>query len=336
MDYSLCGVALRLVCVPASREPCIARVLESLFTLVGQHQWVPRIDLIISDLPATQVVGEVVFDAPGLTAIKTSRGYHLRAADSFLAIDLSAGRAVGSLSDSFMHSSLEEQRGLLLFALLMLLSAHGLYPLHAAGVWNAGCGFLLVGNSGSGKTSLAGALTRHGWHYLCDDSMLLKSGPRGVEAWALGRQFHCAPAMLRHFPELAHHSHAPVNGKRLVDVAAVYPGQFRSRFRPRIILFPEITQDPESRLIPLDCTATLVGFLRHGASLLHNSESTADQMAILNHLSQSARGFRLLHGADVYRNSARLTALLQGIAGPDQDPEDQDPAQADPVCAMAG
>jgi hypothetical protein len=334
MDYSLCDVTFRLVCAPASRMPGVARILESLFVLTGPHHTAHRIDLIVNDAPETEVSGEVVFDAPGLTAIKTPRGYHLRADASFLAIDLPAGRAVGSLSDSFMYTPLEEQRGLFLFALLMLLSRHGLYPLHAAGVWHAGCGFLLVGNSGSGKTSVTGALTRSGWHYLSDDSVLLRCGSQGVEAWAFGRQFHCAPAMLRHFPELARHLRSPVIGKRLVDVSSVYPGQFRSRFRPRVILFPEITPEPESCLIPLDSTATLVRLLGQGTGLLHSRESTAAQTAVLNHLARSAHGFRLLHGADVHRNPAHLAALLQRIANPGQDPEEQNHDQGDPIYAM--
>ena len=333
MDYSLCDVALSLVCAPASREPGIARILESLFMLNGSDHPAHRIELIVNDQPETEVSGDVVFETPGLSAIKTRRGYHLRAGDSFLAVDLSVGSALGSLSDSFMHSSLEEQRGLFLFALLMLLSQHGLYPLHAAGVWHAGCGFLLVGNSGCGKTSLTGALTRSGWHYLSDDSVLLRWGPRGVEALAFGRPFHCAPAMFRHFPELARHA-TPVNEKRLVDVASVYPGQFRNRFRPQVVLFPEITPEPDSRLIPLDCTATLLGLLGQGAGLLHSRESTVAQTAVLNHLAHTASGFRLLHGTDVHGNPARVAGLLERIANPDPDPEMPNQEQGDLTCAM--
>jgi len=331
MDYSLCDVALRFVGVPAWREPVVARIIESLFMLTGSRRADRRIDLIVNDSPETEVSGEAVFDAPDLTAIKTPRGYHLRSGASFLAIDLSADRAVGSLSDSFLHSPLEEQRGLLLFALLMLLSRHGLYPLHAGGVWHAGCGFLLVGSSGCGKTTLTGALTRCGWHYLSDDSALLRWGPRGVEAVAFGRPFHCTPAMLGHFPELARHAQPAVSEKRLVDVSSVYPGRFCGRFRPGVILFPEITPEPDSRLIPLDCTATLVGLLRQGAGLLHSRESTAAQTAVLNHLVQSARGFRLLHGADVHRNPARLAAMLQRVANGDQDRGGQHQEQGDPI-----
>jgi len=271
------------------------------------------------------VFGDVVYNVPGLSAIKTPRGYHLRADSSFLSIDLSAGRAVGSLSGAFIDAPLEEQRGLLLFAFLMLLSRHRLYPLHAAGVWHAGRGFLLVGNSGCGKTSLTCALTRCGWHYLSDDSALLRLGPGGVEALAFGRPFHCAPAMLRHFPELATHPQPPSGGKRLVDVRSVYPGQFRSSFRPQIILFPEIIAEPDSRLIPLDCTATLVGLLGQGAGVLHSRESTAAQTAVLSHLAQAARGFRLLHGADVHGNPERLAALLQRIAHPEPGEQNQEP-----------
>lgn len=334
MEYSLCNVNFRLVCLPASREAAVAHILESLFMLAGPRHAAHRIELIVDNSPETQVFGDVVYGTPGLTAIKTPRGYHLRAGDSFLVIDLAAGRAVGSLSDSFMHAPLEEQRGLLLFAFLMLLSRFGLYPLHAGGVWRAGRGFLLVGNSGCGKTSLTGALTRGGWHYLSDDSVLLKDGVSGVQALAFGRPFHCAPTMLCHFPELARHSQPLVAGKRLVDVASVYPGQFRSRFRPQVILFPEIVRASHSRLIPLDSTATLVRLLGQGAGLLHSREATAEQTAVLNHLVQSARGFRLLHGTDVHGNPARLATLLEGIGSPAQDLGVPGQEQGEPLCTV--
>ena len=306
MEYSL-------VCVSPSRQAAVARMLERLFSLTPLSQPRPDrgIEIVIHDSPEDLVSGEVVFDAPGLCAIRTVHGYHLRSGASFLALDLRSGRAAGSLSGAFMDLPLEEQRGLFLFAFLLLLSERGLYGLHAGGVWRDGCGFLLVGGSGSGKTTLTCALTRCGWQYLSDDTVLLKRAPSGVKALAFGRPFHCASATFRHFPELARGAHSPVCGKHLVDVGPVYPGRFRSRFRPRVILFPEIAGTRSSRLIPLDSSATLLGLLGRGAGLLHNRDSMAAQVAILGNLAKSARGFRLLHGDDVHSDPLSLSVLLR-------------------------
>jgi hypothetical protein len=336
MEYSLGAVPLRLTCVTPVGNAGVPGVLASLFSLapVSFSPFPPDpergIQIVVhasedGESPEREVSGEVVFDAPGLSAIRTANGYHLRSHGSFLALDLRAGRAAGSLSAAFMNSPLEDQRGLFFFALLLLFAARGLYGLHAGGVSRDGCGFLLVGGSGCGKTTLTCALARSGWQYLSDDSVLLRRGSCGVEALAFGRPFNCAPAMFRHFPELGAGIHYPAQrragGKRLVDVTSVYPGRFSGAFQPRVILFPEIAGAPASRLIPLSGTETLLRLLKEGAGLLHNRDSMTAQMSILRDLACSTRGFRLLHGADVHRDPSRLSELLRQIANPPSAPE---------------
>ena len=211
--------------------------------------------------PPNEASGELVFESPGLSAIRTESGYCLTSRGSSLTLDLRFGTAEGSLTCAFMQAPPEDQRGLFLFAFLLLLSERGLYGLHAAGVsWN-GHGFLLAGGSGSGKTTLTCALVRSGWQYLSDDAVLLRRGQSGVEALAFGRLFHCPSALFRFFPELARGVEPPARGKRLVDGNPVYPGQARRGFRPQAILFPEIGSGPVSRLIPLGRTATLLRLL---------------------------------------------------------------------------
>ena len=315
MEFSLCDEPLRILCSSASRKARVAGILETLFSLTPVNRRDPGgMDLVIHEAPPSEVSGEVVFDAPGLSVIRTASGYRLRSAGSFLDLDLSSGKAAGSLSEAFLAAPPENQRGLFLFAFLLLLSARGLYGLHAAGsLWN-GCGFLLAGASGSGKTTLSCALARSGWQFLSDDAVLLKQGPSDVEALAFGRPFHCAPATVHYFPELAGGAPKPFIGKRLLDMGRFYPGQFRGALLPRIVLFPEITAMPFSRTVPLSCSETLVRLLGEGAGLLHDRNSMAGQMVILGHLARSARGFRLLHGADVHSDPARVSTLLQDLA----------------------
>jgi hypothetical protein len=172
---------------------------------------------------------------------------------------------------------------------------------------------LLAGVSGSGKTTLTCALTRSGWSYLSDDCVLLKDTPAGVEALAFGRPFHCAPAMFHHYPELRAESIAQHPGKRLVEVGSLYTGQSRSQAQPRVILFPEIVAETESRAVPLSPTETLLRLLDIGAARLHDRASMTAQMAALGKLAASARGYRLLHGADVHHHPERIAALIQQL-----------------------
>lgn len=318
MIYSLCGVRFRLVCTPLSETAELQRILELLFTLVPREGRAEADDIEISVRTAPSVNpdavhGDLVFEAPGFSAIRTEYGYHLQSRGSFLTLDLRLGRAVGLLTHAFLQATPEDQRGLFLFAFLLLLSGRGLYGLHAAGVsWN-GHGFLLAGNSGCGKTTLTCALARSGWQYLSDDAVLLRRGLSGPEALAFGLPFHCSSALLRFFPELARGAEPHVHGKHLVDVSCVYRGQAVPDFRPQTILFPEICPAPTSRLIPLDRSATLLRLLGEGAGLLHNRDYMAAQMEILGDLAGSAQGFRLLQGADVHSNSFSVSALLRRI-----------------------
>ena len=327
MERSLFAGAVRLECASRVRKARVTRILETLFCRAPLNLCVSDLcvsdrgmELLIHDLPEGDVCGDPVFDAPLLSAIRTRRGYHLRSGGSFLSLDLHVGTASGFLSDAFLDLPPEDQRGLFLFAFLLLLSVRGVYALHAGGVVWQGCGFLLAGRSGSGKTTLSYALMRSGWQYLSDDSVLLRRRSSGVEALAFGRPFHCAPAMFRYFPELARAANRPVCGKRLVDVLSLYPCHFRSALRPQVILFPEVDRSGPSRIIPLSDTDTLVRLLGECSGLLYDRDAMAGQMTVLGDLAGSTRGFRLMHGADVHTDPRRVAELLQQLAKPDQTP----------------
>lgn len=314
MDYSLCDISFRLTCLPASREQAVARILESLFRMDAPRPSAHGIELRFSDSPEPAVSGETVIEFPGFSAIRTDRGYHLRSRGAYLTVDLAAGRATGALSLSFISTPIEEQRGFFTVPILLLLAEHGLFGLHAGSVAWDDQGFLLVGHSGCGKTTLTGALARSGWQYLGDDTVLLRREPDGIEARSFSGPFHCTATMRREFSEFAANSaNSAETCKRLVDVDSLYPGQWRSRVTPQVILFPEITTEPESRLVPMDCTATLVRLIRHGLGLLRSREANAAQFTILGELARSVRGYRLLHGADVHRNPERVSELLQTL-----------------------
>ena len=101
----------------------------------------------------------------------------------------------------------------------IILSHQHLTAIHAACVMKNGCGVLLCGGTGAGKTSLSYACARAGWTYLSDDaSFLLRRSP---EATVLGK-----PHQLRFlenaeelFPELASRPVlADANGARRIEL----------------------------------------------------------------------------------------------------------------------
>jgi hypothetical protein len=101
------------VCIHPAETGSLTRVLERLFSLVPVDQPAAAdiIGISIStapsaESPAHEVSGELVFKAPGLSAIKTERGYHLQSRGSSLTVDLRFGTAVGSLTCAFMQAPL--------------------------------------------------------------------------------------------------------------------------------------------------------------------------------------------------------------------------------------
>lgn len=90
------------------------------------------------------------------------------------------------LAPAFFHQPPLLRHQFWAFGVLKLLRALGLYGLHAAGlVARIGCGLLLVGDSGYGKSTLTIGLVRQGWGYLSDDAVLLRRVSEEIEAVAL-------------------------------------------------------------------------------------------------------------------------------------------------------
>ncbi|GGA56586.1 hypothetical protein GCM10011507_04890 [Edaphobacter acidisoli] len=102
---------------------------------------------------------------------------------------------------------------------LVLISTLYVVPIHAACVSRYGCGMLLCGPSGMGKSTLAYACARAGWTYTTDDGsqLLLDAG----RAYFVGnsRQFRFRPSAKTLFPELHGRSLTPrAQGKPSIEV----------------------------------------------------------------------------------------------------------------------
>jgi len=92
----------------------------------------------------------------------------------------------------------------LLTPLLFLMHRFGYFELHAAGCAYQGSGYLLLGTSGSGKTTATLSLIASGWNYLSDDAMFVSTDPKGgIAARPLRRCFSLKPDHLERHPELA-------------------------------------------------------------------------------------------------------------------------------------
>jgi HPr Serine kinase C-terminal domain len=92
-------------------------------------------------------------------------------------------------------------------------------PVHAACVVLDGCGVLLCGDSGAGKTSLAWACARSGWQFVADDTSYLLHGESGRRVIGNCHKVRFRPSAAEIFPEIADAELTPrMSGKPSVEI----------------------------------------------------------------------------------------------------------------------
>ncbi|MDR4497680.1 MAG: hypothetical protein MRK02_07165 [Candidatus Scalindua sp.] len=228
-------------------------------------------------------------------------------------------KGVGFLT---IHGSFQEKTplskyNLFLIGLIHLLSPRGFYELHGAALLRDGLGVLLLGDSGSGKSTATLSLVNQGWHYISDDALLLKCLENRVEVFSFRNKFYLAPELVHHYPEILPYLEESKSGadtKRFLDVESMYPNQFCSQGIPKILLFTSIVPEPESRLVPVDPTSALVKLTKQSASILFNRQTAKNHLEVLKQLVYQAESFQLLAGRDLHEEPGKITEVLSEIS----------------------
>lgn len=85
---------------------------------------------------------------------------------------------------------------------LFLLGRRDRQPVHAAGIVRSGTALLLAGPSGTGKSTLTYAASRHGFSVLADEPVYVQLRPQ-LRVWGRRPRVHLPPDARMLFPELA-------------------------------------------------------------------------------------------------------------------------------------
>lgn len=260
--------------------------------------------------------GRTVYRAGALVVTRAGDVFSLSCGLSQLHVTPGDAAACFLAPDFFDHSPFE-QREFFLLALLMLLRPHGLYGLHACGLERSGVGLLIVGASGSGKTTTSLNLIREGWRYLSDDAVLLRVLTDGsVQASAFRRGFSCTPETLRHFPELTGDADfAPEfgdpDGKRVVYPGSAFGG-FAPDCVPSLLVFPTVTAAGRTTLRLLPSAHSLIRLSQQSAGIMTDTAVSQRQLALLKTLTEQTRSFELHLGRDALVDPSRIDTLLSG------------------------
>lgn len=304
--FSLGGVT---VSVEGTGAAALHTLLSGFFVLgsVGEQRGV-RLQLHATTLPNEP--GHIVYQAKALLVTRTEQGFSLRCGASQLRITSGSAAAHCFLASDFGSYSPFEQREFFLLGLLMLLRPFGRYGLHACGLERHGAGLLLVGASGSGKTTTSLNLIQQGWRYLSDDAVLLEvRTDHTVQVAAFRLGFSCTPRTLAHFPELGGSTEfGDPDGKRVVYPERSF-GSFTPSCTPSLIVFPRVSA-AATRLHPLTPAQSLIRLCQQSAGIMTDTAVSQGQLGVLRTLVEQTRSFELCLGQDALARPTLTGTLL--------------------------
>ena len=239
---------------------------------------------------------------------------------STLAVDPGGRRVYGNLDPVTVteHNPNFFTVAIFTLALFEALRFFGLYYLHAAVLSGPdGAGYLISGNSGSGKTSLTLSLIKSGFRYLSDDTVFMRLLPgQDVEVLGFARDFH-VPVDLFDQEQWKEMQSLPDYSSRLpkkkVPPDVLFPGQRIDRLiNPAILIFPRLGQD--EKLERLSMAEALNELLPQSVSVMFNPATASPHLEALKRVLQHGKGFLLTSPPEMKGNPERVASAAARAA----------------------
>lgn len=193
------------------------------------------------------------------------------------------------------------RRYVLILTLGEIMHSHGFVPCHAAAVtapWDDQQGALLLGASGSGKTSLSLSCASTGCGLLGDDLLLLRQHDQDARVYAhsITSEVSVRSATLDLWPALSFLKAAPTDtrGKRYSTIEQIRVGAARRQTPIALIIFPTLIEDAHSSLTPLSKAATLQELVTLCMSKNDSYFQSQEQLfSLLGTMTEQAQGYQL-------------------------------------------
>ncbi len=251
-----------------------------------------------------------------VSIIEKGESVYLTDGSSMFQVLSQAGVGFVTLHHSFKEKSHLSKYNFFIIGLIYILSYRGIFDLHAAGLVREGAGYLLLGDPGSGKSTITLSLVSQGWQYISDDALLLKSSAGRVEVLTFRKKFYLDTVLVNHYPEIAPYLGRSTYGdsnKRFLDVDLVYPDRFCPGGFPKVLIFTRIVPQLESKLVPVDQTSALMKLTKQSASIFFNRRTAQVHFEMLKQLVYQTDSYQLLAGRDLYEEPEKISEVLSGV-----------------------
>lgn len=234
---------------------------------------------------------------------------------SILKIDFEKNEVIGNFELSAYKYPRMISHTFLLTAIVLLLHSQRFFYLHAAALEKNGHSCLLVGDSGSGKSTNTMQLIKCGWNYLSDDIVMLQQNEDNkLTIHSVPGDFKFKDDFVENFSSDNLKSQSftiPHNEKKFVDIQNIYPKQYIQYCDPNIVIFPQIVNKPSSRLVPISNMEAFQGLIQQSPFIYVPHQCKQQHFEALKELTRQCNCYKLLAGKDLLNKYENLSTIIE-------------------------
>lgn len=237
---------------------------------------------------------------------------------SLLTLSEAGDQLRGGVSDASLHDGHTFSQATLLIALAVALRLRGRFHLHAGLISTPGLGTVLIaGDAAHGKSTTTLGLLQDGGYLAGDDTLYLH--PEQHRIWSLPKPLNLSPATAAAFASRTASVEAPrpaETGKRAYPAERLFPGAVTTSLPyPDLLLFPRVTGEPSTTLLPMAPADTLGGLMTASALVAVDGLPRGEEhLAALGALL-TAQAYELRLGRDALDDPGIPGRLLHAAAG---------------------